>query len=217
MITVVLDQLMGLCQAHGITTVFQCPGSRNAPLTLAFERQKSIAQHTVFDERVAGYMALGHSLASQKAAIVHTTSGTAAYNLAPAVAEAFFAQVPLLVFTADRPSEWLGHQDGQMIHQQNIYGTHVKAFYQMPVAATHEDDIWAFQQIVNEAIMTAHSYPAGPVHLNFPFREPFYPKDGYKTNLENLNFNLIEEVKTLPRLDKYVLHSFVEQWQNTEN
>jgi len=216
MLSQVLDKIAGICLAHGITTVFQCPGSRNAPLTLAFERAINTTQYTVPDERVAAYMALGHGLVSGKASIVHTTSGTAAFNLAPAVAEAYFAKIPLLVFTADRPAEWLGQQDGQMINQQHIYGSHVKAFYQMPAQVLHSDDLWAYQNIINEAILEAHTYPHGPVHINFPFREPFYPAEDYDLGHEPIDFAYINEIKTKPSLDKHTLHNLVNTWLTTE-
>jgi 2-succinyl-5-enolpyruvyl-6-hydroxy-3-cyclohexene-1-carboxylate synthase len=105
------------------------------------------------------------------------TSGSAAYNYAPAIAEAFFQQVPLLVITADRPPEWIDQWDGQTIRQAEIYGKHVKGFFQFPDEFGHPDKIWHANRIVNEAINLASEYPAGPVHINIPLREPFYPED----------------------------------------
>ncbi len=102
------------------------------------------------------------------------TSGSAAYNYAPAVAEAFFQQVPLVIFTADRPPKWIDQLDGQTIRQRNLYGAHVKQSYELPVGQTEADIAYA-ARIVSEAINLSRVYPPGPVHLNVPIREPFYP------------------------------------------
>ena len=104
------------------------------------------------------------------------TSGTAVYNLAPAVAEAYFSHTPLVIFTADRPSEWIAQQDGQTIHQSEIFGKHVKKSYSLPQEYDHADSKWVINRIVNEAINLALQEPKGPVHLNVPFREPLYPQ-----------------------------------------
>jgi len=103
------------------------------------------------------------------------TSGTAAYNYAPAVAEAFFQEIPLLVLTTDRPTEWIAQNDNQAIFQQNIYGKHCLSFTQMPSDFSQAGLANFAMQKVNEACITCYGEKMGPVHLNFPFREPFYP------------------------------------------
>ncbi|MDL5050971.1 2-succinyl-5-enolpyruvyl-6-hydroxy-3-cyclohexene-1-carboxylic-acid synthase [Oscillatoria amoena NRMC-F 0135] len=164
-----------ICSRKGVTEVVLCPGSRCAPLTLAFTRHKKFQCRTFSDERSAGFIALGIAQQTKKPVALVCTSGTAAYNFAPAVAEAYFSQTPLLVFTADRPAEWIAQHDGQTILQANLYGKHVKQSYTLPQHYDHPDDQWYTNRIINEAINLAKQEPAGPVHINAPFREPFYP------------------------------------------
>lgn len=154
------------------------PGSRCAPLTLSLVRHPEIQTRTVSDERSAAFIAMGMAQQMRKPVGLICTSGTAALNYAPAIAEAFFQQIPLVVFTADRPPEWIAQQDGQTLFQRELYGKHVKASYELPTDFTHPDAQWHAERILNEAINLANAYPAGPVHLNVPLREPLYPKPG---------------------------------------
>lgn len=167
-----------LCARKGVTQAVLCPGSRCAPLTLAFARHPAIATRTFGDERSAGFVALGIAQQKKAPAILVCTSGSAAYNFAPAVAEAWFSETPLVVFTADRPAEWVGQHDGQTIHQPGIFGRHVKQSFQLPADYQHPDSAWAVNRIVNEAINLSFQEPKGPVHINAPFREPLYPAAG---------------------------------------
>lgn len=169
-----------ICARKKISYAVVCPGSRCAPLTLAFSRHSKIITKTFSDERSAGFVALGLAQQSGTAVVMVCTSGSAVYNFAPAVAEAFFAQTPLLVFTADRPAEWIAQHDGQTIHQENVFGRHVKKSYQLPQSYDHADDQWAVNRMVNEAINLAMQEPKGPIHINAPFREPFYPESKEK-------------------------------------
>lgn len=122
------------------------------------------------------------------------TSGSAAYNFAPSVAEAFFVQTPLLIFTADRPAEWVAQHDGQTIHQEDLFGKHVKKSYQLPQTYDHADEHWVVNRIVNEAINLAMQEPKGPVHINAPFREPFYPEGKEKITYSK-DIRIIEDVQ----------------------
>ncbi|PKK38304.1 2-succinyl-5-enolpyruvyl-6-hydroxy-3-cyclohexene-1-carboxylic-acid synthase [Siphonobacter sp. SORGH_AS_0500] len=171
-----LLDLAELCVRRGITQAVISPGSRSAALTLAFARHPSIETKVIPDERAAAYIALGMAQQLNKPVVLICTSGTAALNFAPAVAEAYFLGVPLLVLTADRPPEWIYQQDGQMIHQDSVYGKHVKESISLPADYTHSDSLWFIERSVNQAIHTAEEDPKGPVHLNVPIREPFYPK-----------------------------------------
>jgi len=114
------------------------------------------------------------------------TSGSAAYNFAPAIAEAFYQEVPLLVFTADRPAEWIDQWDGQTIRQNNLYGSHVKRSYTLPQEYDHPDSSWHIARIINEAIIMANQFPKGPVHINVPLREPLYPSHDEKISFSNI-------------------------------
>jgi 2-succinyl-5-enolpyruvyl-6-hydroxy-3-cyclohexene-1-carboxylate synthase len=167
-----------LCSRKGLTQAILCPGSRCAPLTLAFARHPDITTRTFSDERSAGFVALGIAQQKKAPAIVVCTSGSAAYNLAPAVAEAWFSETPLIIFTADRPAEWIAQHDGQTIHQPEIFGKHVKKSFQLPQEYEHADSQWAINRMVNEAINLSFQEPKGPVHINAPFREPLYPPKG---------------------------------------
>jgi 2-succinyl-5-enolpyruvyl-6-hydroxy-3-cyclohexene-1-carboxylate synthase len=161
---------------HGVRDVVLSPGSRCAPLSIAFARHKKLQIKVVPDERSAAFIALGMSLQSQKPTVLICTSGSALYNYAPAIVEAFYQRVPLIVLSADRPPEWIDQNDGQTIQQQEIYGKHTKAFFQLSAEHEIEATQWETYRKVNEAIIISEAYPKGPVHINIPFREPFYPK-----------------------------------------
>jgi 2-succinyl-5-enolpyruvyl-6-hydroxy-3-cyclohexene-1-carboxylate synthase len=172
--------MVALCAAKGITNAILSPGSRCAPISLAFVRHPAIHARTISDERSAAFIALGMAQQLEQAVVLVCTSGSAAYNYAPAVAEAFFQQIPLLVITADRPAEWIDQWDGQTIRQANIYGKHVKGTFNFPDEFSHPDKVWHANRICNEAINLANAFPAGPVHINIPLREPFYPEQEEK-------------------------------------
>jgi 2-succinyl-5-enolpyruvyl-6-hydroxy-3-cyclohexene-1-carboxylate synthase len=165
-----------ICVAHNITTAVLSAGSRNAPLTIAFVRNPKIKTYTISDERAAAFIAMGMAQSQDQPVILCCTSGSAGLNYAPAVAEAYFQQIPLIVITADRPPEWIDQLDGQTIRQRDLFGKHVKASYELPVDYSHPDAKWHIERIINEAILTATEFPPAPVHINAPFREPFYPK-----------------------------------------
>jgi 2-succinyl-5-enolpyruvyl-6-hydroxy-3-cyclohexene-1-carboxylate synthase len=168
-------QAIEICAELGIRQAVLSPGSRSAALTLACTRHPNVQCRIISDERSAAFIALGMAEYTQKPVILVCTSGSAAYNYAPAVAEAFFRHIPLLVFTADRPPEWIDQLDGQTIRQENIYGNHIKKSYTLPVG--QEDiDLWHAGRQVSEAVQQATELPGGPVHLNVPVREPFYPE-----------------------------------------
>ncbi len=173
----ILD-LVANCAAQGIRQVVLSPGSRCAPLTLAFARHPEMEVRTISDERSAAFIALGMAQQLKQPVVLVCTSGSAALNYYPAIAEAFFQQIPLLVLTADRPPEWVDQWDGQTIFQEEVYGKHVKKSFRFPDSFAHPDQVWGANRIVNEAIHLSRQFPAGPVHINIPLREPFYPEVG---------------------------------------
>jgi 2-succinyl-5-enolpyruvyl-6-hydroxy-3-cyclohexene-1-carboxylate synthase len=204
--------IAALCAKKGITNAILSPGSRCAPLTLAFTRHPKIVSRTISDERSAGFIALGISQESKKPVTVICTSGTAVYNLSPAVAEAFFSETPLIIITADRPAEWIAQHDGQTIYQSEIFGKHVKKFYQLPQDYEHLDSRWAINRIVNEAINLSMEEPKGPVHINAPFREPLYPeKDELVTYTEDLR--IISEIRSELFLSEQIKERLLNSWQ----
>jgi 2-succinyl-5-enolpyruvyl-6-hydroxy-3-cyclohexene-1-carboxylate synthase len=170
----ILD-LASICALKGIKEAILSPGSRCAPLSLAFIRHPDIHCRTISDERSAAFVAMGMAQQIEHPVVLVCTSGSAALNYFPAIAEAFFQQIPLLILTADRPAEWIDQWDGQTIRQKDVYGTHVKNSYSYPDSFEHPDKRWHAHRIVNEAINESLAYPKGPVHINIPLREPFYP------------------------------------------
>lgn len=184
-----------ICARHGITDVILSPGSRSAPLTLAFARHPAYRGRlrVVPDERAAAFIGLGLAQATRRPVVLVCTSGTAGLNYAPAVAEAFFQQIPLLILTADRPPEWIDQLDGQTIRQRDLYGAHAKAAFNFPADTTHPDAKWHAERIINEAINLTQAGPAGPVQVNIPLREPFYPKPGEEIVYEQ-DVKIIKEV-----------------------
>ncbi len=169
-----IPDLAKLLFLHGVEDVVISPGSRNAPLIRAFHKQFGERCLSIVDERSAAYFALGQSLITKKPTVLISTSGTAVLNYAPAVAEAFYQGVPLLVITADRPAEWIGQQDNQAILQNNVFGKNVKAAYTLPVESSNSDSLWFAHRIINEAFHLTVSEKSGPVHINVPLREPLY-------------------------------------------
>lgn len=167
-----------ICSQKGIKEAVLCPGSRCAPLTSALVAHPKINTRTFSDERSAAFIANGIAMADGHPVVLVCTSGSAAYNFAPAVAEAFYQHIPLIVLTADRPKEWIDQLDGQTIQQKNIYGSHVKKYYELPHDYEHKDNVWYINRCVNEAINLSQQFPKGPVHINIPLREPLYPAQG---------------------------------------
>ena len=203
-----------LLHKKGITNVVVSPGSRSAPLTLAVARHPHLQVRVMADERSAGFVALGMAQQSRRPVAVICTSGSAVYNLAPAVVEAFFQQVPLLLLTADRPHEWLHQQDGQTMNQIGVFGPHVKRGYDLPADYTHPDTHWFIERSVNEAINLCQLSPAGPVHINVPVREPFYP-----TADESFSYNPARIIDVLPcqaTLSAGTWHALLREWDQSE-
>jgi len=171
-----------ICARHGVEDAILSPGSRCAPLTFAFVNHPSIQCKSISDERSAAYVALGMALEKDKPVVLVCTSGTACLNYYPAIAEAYYQAIPLIVITADRPAEWIDQQDGQAIRQQNVYANHIKKSWTLPTDHTHQDSIWHIERIMSEALMLAQSPSKAPVHINAPFREPFYPNENEEIN-----------------------------------
>jgi 2-succinyl-5-enolpyruvyl-6-hydroxy-3-cyclohexene-1-carboxylate synthase len=210
-----LIDLVELCRMHGVTQAVISPGSRSAALTLALARNPHIHCTVVMDERAAGFIALGMAQQLGKPVILVCTSGSAAYNFAPAVAEAFFQHIPLLVLTADRPNEWIHQNDGQTIYQAGLYGRHVKGAYELPADYSHPDSVWYINRTVNEALLTTLAQPSGPVHINVPIREPFYPQEKERL-LPSRNIRKVDRVESQLTLSPEVWHRLLDEWEDTE-
>jgi 2-succinyl-5-enolpyruvyl-6-hydroxy-3-cyclohexene-1-carboxylate synthase len=163
-----------ICALHGVRKVVITPGSRNAPLIFAFTAQPDMECLSITDERSAAYFALGMAQQSGEAVALVCTSGTAVLNFAPAIAEAYYQNLPLLVFTADRPAEMIDQADGQTLRQTNIFANYIKASFDLPVETAVVADLDFSDRQVSQAIDTAMAFPQGPVQMNVPMREPIY-------------------------------------------
>ncbi len=203
--------LVEICALRGVKRVILCPGSRSAALTLAFARNPKITCYSISDERSAGFIALGMALQLKQPVAIVCTSGSAVYNLAPAVAEAYFQEVPLLIFSADRPTEWIHQNDGQTIYQQNIFGQNIKKSYQLLSDYSHADTYWFINRSINEAISICNEIPLGPVHINIPIREPFYPTEN-EVFAPSSNLTVIEKLPVVYEISEKSKTEIVEDF-----
>ena len=162
------DELARCGMRHACTS----PGSRCTPIVLSLVREPGIRCWSHVDERCSGFFALGAAKACGRPVAVTCTSGTAAANLAPAVIEAHEARVPMIVLTADRPAELREVGAGQAIDQLKLYGDAVKWFFEVGVHDATEGTLRWARTLACRAYWTAASGRPGPVHLNFPLREP---------------------------------------------
>ena len=162
------QSIIQICLAKGITDIVISPGSRNAPLTIGFASNPDFKCYSIADERCAAFFALGIAQQIQRPVAVVCTSGSALLNYYPAVAEAFYSQVPLIVISADRPQSKIDIGDGQTIRQENVFANHSLYNANLTEEASKTND-----HKINEAIDAAF-YKKGPVHINAPFEEPLY-------------------------------------------
>ena len=183
--SLIVDELV----RNGIDYFCISPGSRSTPLTTAVARNKK-ANHIIFyDERAAGYHALGYARATGKPAVVISTSGTAVANYFPAVVESSFDLIPFILLTADRPPELRATGANQTIQQPHIYGDYVR--WQFDLSCPTEDiPPEMVLTTIDQALYRARCNPSGPVHLNCPFREPLAPVEkkyssGYLNSINN--------------------------------
>lgn len=162
--------LISACYQFGIETVVISPGSRNAPLTIGFVNHPNIQSLSVVDERCAAFFALGIAQQTQKPVAILCTSGSALLNYYPAIAEAFYSNIPLIVLSTDRPKHLIDIGDGQTIRQENVFENHV-----LFSANLVESERFKTKnaQLIGEALQIAISQK-GPVHVNIPFDEPLY-------------------------------------------
>jgi 2-succinyl-5-enolpyruvyl-6-hydroxy-3-cyclohexene-1-carboxylate synthase len=201
-------QLASLMLQHGIRHVVLSPGSRNAPLIHTFVEHPDFECYTIVDERSAGFFAIGLSLSLKEPVAVCCTSGTALLNYGPAIAEAFYQQVPLLVISADRPAAWIGQQDGQTIPQNGIFDPITRKSVQLP-EVTDKQEEWHCNRLINEALLSLALPTKGPVHINVPLSEPLY----------NFTVGQLPEARCIRPYfsgQKFNIQLFVDQWHATK-
>ncbi len=172
----------------GVSNVCISPGSRSTPLTLAFSSNKNFSVFPIVDERSSAFFALGLAKKLMRPVAVVTTSGTAVAELYPAIIEAFYQRVPLIICTADRPKDLRNKGANQTINQKNIFNNHIRLFKEADLPSLKKlSDI---KMIAEEAINYSCFKDQGPVHINFPFEKPFEP--GSPT--DSINIKKIENV-----------------------
>ncbi|MFZ9046106.1 MAG: 2-succinyl-5-enolpyruvyl-6-hydroxy-3-cyclohexene-1-carboxylic-acid synthase [Cyclobacteriaceae bacterium] len=180
-----------VCYQQGVRHAVFSPGSRNAALSISFNRNTKINTRVILDERSAGFIALGIAQETKRPVVLCCTSGSALLNYGPAIAEAYYQRIPLVVLSADRPPEWIDQWDGQTIRQQNPFAQHILSFQQVAVDRSHPDAAWEYRRKISQSALLA-SGKSGPVHVNIPFREPFYPKQ-----TDSWSFSTISPLKYL--------------------
>ena len=195
--------LTHLLKEYGISDVVISPGSRNAPLAIHFSETDELNCYSIVDERSAAFVGLGMAKSSKKPVAITCTSGSAAANYYPAITEAFYQNIPLLILTADRPTDFVDLFDGQTIRQNEIYQQHSYGDFQLleDGEANANDENFA---IIKKAIELCYE-KQGPVHVNIPLKEPLY-------NLvsELPNFPPVE--KTIQKKEEDFLPNFAADW-----
>ena len=170
------------CIRNGMTHVVCSPGSRNASLVIAIDEHPALETIVVHDERSAAFYALGMALELKSPVGLVCTSGSALLNYYPAVAEAFYQCIPIVIMSADRPSEWVNHGDGQTIVQDAVYSNHIR--YQTSISK--ELDTVSINAEVKHAFDAGLKSWKGPIHFNLPLEEPLYGKREVEWTKEDL-------------------------------
>ena len=193
------QSIIEICHAKGVHNIIISPGSRNAPLTIGFTNNPKFTCYSIADERCAAFFALGIAQQTKKPVAVVCTSGSALLNYYPALAEAFYSQIPFIVISADRPFDKIDIGDGQTIRQENVFINHSLYNANLTEEASEENDVF-----VNEAINVAIARK-GPVHINVPFEEPLYET----TNKLSVDFNVtgLLKVHRLVNVDDIIAFS----------
>ncbi|KJD34201.1 2-succinyl-5-enolpyruvyl-6-hydroxy-3-cyclohexene-1-carboxylate synthase [Tamlana sedimentorum] len=225
-----------LCKAKNIKHIVISPGSRNAPLTIGFTHDEFFTCYSIVDERSAAFFALGMAQQLNEPTAVVCTSGSALLNYYPAVAEAYFSNIPLLILSADRPKHLVGIGDGQTINQKNVYENHILYSANLKLDLKDEHNIPEHEEIpiiknlenkferllgiqkdiqtnneeeINAAINVA-IIKKGPIHINIPFDEPLYE------TVEKLSVSpkVIEPVVKSPKIEEHTIQSCLEDWNS---
>ena len=227
-----------LCKTHNVKHIVISPGSRNAPLTIGFTHDDFFNCYSIVDERCAAFFAMGIAQQIQEPVAVVCTSGSALLNYYPAIAEAYYSHIPLVVLSADRPKHLIDNGDGQTIKQKNVYGEHVLysanlkldlkdeensiAENELPIFKSLENKLERFlglqkdiqtynESEIHEALTTAN-LKSGPVHINIPFDEPLYDMvDALTINPKPFKIQTIVDA-----VDDSEIESLLDVWQSAK-
>ena len=196
-----------LCLAAGIDHIVISPGSRNAPLIIGFTEHPSFKNFSIVDERCAAFFALGLAQQLKRPVALVCTSGSALLNYYPAIAEAFYSNIPLVIISADRPSHLIDVGDGQTIRQEHVFENHILFSADCIEGEAFND---YNEEIVNVALQTAIT-EQGPVHINAPFSEPLYERvDALQCEPKLIAFENDSETKEID------LALFINKWNKAE-
>lgn len=198
------QSVIEICKAKGIQHIVISPGSRNAPLIIGFTNNSYFTCYSIVDERCAAFFAMGIAQQIKKPVAVVCTSGSAVLNYYPAVAEAFYSQIPLVVLSADRPQNKIDIGDGQTIRQENVFANHIVFSANLTEFNSKENDV-----LINQAINAAIEN-LGPVHINIPFEEPLYE------TVETLEVTSEFIPISLPLNDFQLEERFISQWNQAK-
>lgn len=193
--------------ACGVKYACISPGSRSTPLTYAFSHNRKIKKYLIIDERSSGFFALGLAKSTNSPVAVITTSGTATAELYPAIVEAFQQRTPLIICTGDRPPELYGCGANQTINQINIYGNHIRKFFNAGIPSINESKLKSVKRIAAEAFNISLIMDRGPVHVNFPFRKPFEP-DSFTNEVDT---SFLKKVHSIDYKEKNPVNSYSEK------
>ncbi len=184
--------LLDVIIEKGVRDFVCCPGTRNAPLLISVAARDEVRKYHVIDERSAAFVALGISLVCKRPVALICTSGTALLNFSPAIAEAYYQGIPLIVISADRPMQWIDQDDSQTIRQFEALSNFVKKSYELPAFGDNDKELlWYTNRIANDAMIEATGRRKGPVHINVQLSEPL----SRKKEREYLQPRLIELIE----------------------
>lgn len=195
--------IISACRQFNIDTVIISPGSRNAPLTIGFANDDDFDTISIVDERCAAFFALGIAQKRQKPVAIVCTSGSALLNYYPAVAEAYYSQIPLVVISADRPKHLIDIGDGQTIRQENVFENHI-----LFNANLQENQTETNFELLTEAFSML-TQVKGPIHINAPFDEPLYET---VPEMKVYPFSVDQQIK----MDDVDYVSLLDQWNSAK-
>jgi 2-succinyl-5-enolpyruvyl-6-hydroxy-3-cyclohexene-1-carboxylate synthase len=178
----VVRTIVEACLTNGVKDFVISPGSRNAPFSIALDEHPDINTLVVHDERSAAFFALGMIQQLQRPVAVVCTSGSAPLNYYPAVAEAYYQCLPLVVISADRPEEWIDQGDGQTIVQRELYKNHIRYSCNFSELKGASQEMWAVEREIAIAFSKGNGNWRGPLHFNVGLSEPLYGTEEYKAN-----------------------------------
>lgn len=209
---ILAQSITDLCFKKNIKNIVISPGSRNAPLTLGFNLNPYFKTYSIVDERAAAFFALGIAQQIKFPVILVCTSGSALLNYYPAISEAYYSNIPLVILSADRPEKLLNIGDGQTINQKNVFNKNIGYSENLNQNDNYFLNLFGLRDNNQEKINKALNFSIekqSPVHINIPFSEPLYEI----TN--SLSVNLINKIPRLNNQNVKKVSSFRNKWQNS--